>query len=813
MSYLLKNKNQGEQEKTIENNEDSTKETQNNLKKIEINAKRESACKKLDEEVPNAGNKLVHLLKDHNIATYMNMEEILDKGNKILINQPTGTGKSYLAAQYIYNFGERKKILYLTPGTAITSHFEEILKDNKIPTDNITFSTYQNLKKFKDDKFDIIICDEAHHLGDNSWKDGVSKILENQSSTKLIGLTATINRYDGFDITEFFDENVIKLTLLQAYEREILPIPNYFLCEVSYNNFGDNENSINERIRIISDKLKELENSSDCNFSEDKIQELKNNLNSLEKSYDEIKKEIPTDDRIGDEVIYKVLTTLKNEKLATDPFNSKLIVFCPPGKVRDGEGNKEEKIIDYVKRTIEESLSKCANIKNVKTYYMHSDKYEKENNEALKNFKNDKSEGLKILFNIGMISEGVHIDDLNGVVMIRPTNSEVVYLQQLGRILDSKKTSTPFVIDCCCNYMSMAAKNKDMNQYLENYLIETFGDSESEDSEEQEKERNTAKELTKMIHFFLNAKEVNPLDLLERLENFEKELKISALPVQRFIKTLKEIKQEHPEIYTKCCDKDGKFYSTRPASKSLKELLGDEEYEQFSRDFSQTKYIFNGKQPGYISDEDREFLEEHINFNFNFNFKSVSSPQVQRFIKTLKEIKQERPEIYDSCCDKDGKFYCTLPAKELLGEKYEQFSRDFSDTKKIFNGKESGNISDEDREFLEEHVNFNYKSVYKSVSSPPVQRFIKTLKEIKQEHPEIYTKCCDKDGKFYRTVPVKELLGEKYEQFSRDFKETKYIFNGKTKRNGKLVGNISDEDREFLEKYVNCEQNQSFSQS
>jgi superfamily II DNA or RNA helicase len=721
MSYLLKNKNQGEQEKTIENNEDSTKETQNNLKKIEINAKRESACKKLDEEVPNAGNKLVHLLKDHNIATYMNMEEILDKGNKILINQPTGTGKSYLAAQYIYNFGERKKILYLTPGTAITSHFEEILKDNKIPTDNITFSTYQNLKKFKDDKFDIIICDEAHHLGDNSWKDGVSKILENQSSTKLIGLTATINRYDGFDITEFFDENVIKLTLLQAYEREILPIPNYFLCEVSYNNFGDNENSINERIRIISDKLRELENSSDCNLSKDKIQELKNNLNSLEKSYDEIKKEIPTDDRIGDEVIYKVLTTLKNEKLATDPFNSKLIVFCPPGEVRDGEGNKEEKIIVYVKRTIEESLSKCANIKNVKTYYMHSDKYEKENNEALKNFKNDKSEGLKILFNIGMISEGVHIDDLNGVVMIRPTNSEVVYLQQLGRILDSKKTSTPFVIDCCCNYMSMAAKNKDMNQYLENYLIETFGDSESEDPEEQEKERNTAKELTKMIHFFLNAKEVNPLDLLERLENFEKELKIKAIPVQRFIKTLKEIEKERPEIYDSCCDKDKKFYSTAPASKSLKELLGDEEYEHFKDNFSYTKAIFNGKQPGYISDEDREFLEEHV----NFNYKSVSSPSVQRFIKTIKEIQEERPEIYDSCCDKDGKFYSTAPASESL----------------------------------------------------------------------------------------KKLLGDKkYEQFKNDFKETKRIFNGKTRRNGKRCGNITDEDREFLEKYVNCELNQSFSQ-
>ena len=36
-----------------------------------------------------------------------------------------------------------------------------------------------------------------------------------------------------------------------------------------------------------------------------------------------------------------------------------------------------------------------------------------------------------------MLNEGLHVEDISGVIMLRPTDSRIIYLQQLGRALSS----------------------------------------------------------------------------------------------------------------------------------------------------------------------------------------------------------------------------------------------------------------------------------------------------------------------------------------------------------------------------------------
>ena len=71
-------------------------------------------------------------------------------------------------------------------------------------------------------------------------------------------------------------------------------------------------------------------------------------------------------------------------------------------------------------------------------------------------FRNDKDSGaLKLLFCIDMLNEGVHFDDIDGVIMLRATQSANVFYQQLGRALAcSESNKHPVIFDIVNNFES-----------------------------------------------------------------------------------------------------------------------------------------------------------------------------------------------------------------------------------------------------------------------------------------------------------------------------------------------------------------------
>ena len=86
-------------------------------------------------------------------------------------------------------------------------------------------SKVEILEKFQPDEFDTIIIDEVHRAGAESYQ----RIMEYFKPKFWLGMTASPDRTDGFDIYELFDHNIAyEIRLQQALEENLLCPFHYF---------------------------------------------------------------------------------------------------------------------------------------------------------------------------------------------------------------------------------------------------------------------------------------------------------------------------------------------------------------------------------------------------------------------------------------------------------------------------------------------------------------------------------------------------------------------------------------------------------
>ena len=78
-----------------------------------------------------------------------------------------------------------------------------------------------------------------------------------------------------------------------------------------------------------------------------------------------------------------------------------------------------------------------------------------ETSAAFEEFKRDKSENLKLLFCIDMLNEGIHVEDVSGVILLRPTISPIIYKQQIGRALSASQKNNAVIFDVVMNIESL----------------------------------------------------------------------------------------------------------------------------------------------------------------------------------------------------------------------------------------------------------------------------------------------------------------------------------------------------------------------
>ena len=154
------------------------------------------------------------------------------------------TGKTYASA-FALREENPKKVLFLVHREQIakqaiksykkvfgaTKTFGLLSGNEKNYNADYLFSTMQMMSKddilarFKKDEFQTIVIDEAHRVGANSYQ----KILDYFEPEFWLGMTASPERTDDYDVYEAFDHNIAyEIRLQQALEENLLCDFHYF---------------------------------------------------------------------------------------------------------------------------------------------------------------------------------------------------------------------------------------------------------------------------------------------------------------------------------------------------------------------------------------------------------------------------------------------------------------------------------------------------------------------------------------------------------------------------------------------------------
>ncbi|MFT4185972.1 MAG: DUF3427 domain-containing protein [Micrococcaceae bacterium] len=121
----------------------------------------------------------------------------------------------------------------------------------------------------------------------------------------------------------------------------------------------------------------------------------------------------------------------------------------------------------------------------------------KTRNEAIASLQSDDPESLDYIFTVDLFNEGVNIPEVNQVIMVRPTESAIIFVQQLGRGL-RKSLNKDFVvvIDIIGNYQN------DKKSYL--IPIALTGSKKSD--------KDTARRITREANKYLTGESTIWLD-------------------------------------------------------------------------------------------------------------------------------------------------------------------------------------------------------------------------------------------------------------------------------------------------------------
>ncbi|MGL5053576.1 MAG: DEAD/DEAH box helicase [Cetobacterium sp.] len=337
-----------------------------------------------------------------------NLEKLRSEKKRGLLISATGTGKTFLSA-FDVKAANPKKVLFLAHRKTILdkakSSFDEILENKEIVFAMIqTLSKKNNLEKYKKDNFDYIIIDEVHHSGAKSYQD----VINYFTPKFLLGMTATPERGDDFDIYELFDHNIAyEIRLHDALEEGLL-------CPFHYFGISD--------IAIDGEEISEKTSLKDL-----LIDERVNHIIEKSKYYG-----------YSGETLHGLIFVSKVEEakiLAQKLIEKKIKAVALTGQTTDME--RERSI------------------------------------EALENGE------IEYLVTVDIFNEGVDIPCVNQVIFLRPTESSIVYIQQLGRGLRKNKNKEYVVIlDFIGNYQknflipSAIAQNNSYNRdFMKMFLI------------------------------------------------------------------------------------------------------------------------------------------------------------------------------------------------------------------------------------------------------------------------------------------------------------------------------------------------------
>ena len=319
-----------------------------------------------------------------------------------LVIAATATGKTYMSAFDVQQFNPERMLFIVHREDILIKAKESFRKilGSKINTGILSgnhkdfnakylFTTIQSLNnhyhRFGQNTFDYIVVDEAHHAVAESY----IKMLDYFKPKFILGMTATPERTDGFQLFSLFKNNIaLEIRLYDAIESDLV---------VPFHYFG----------------ITEAEGIDLSTVDENDAMAITRKLS----------------------VHHRVTYIIEKLKLyGHDGGKLKTLGFC--ASLEHAQYMKEE----FNKLGIRSEFLSGANSVDERTNTVLS----LESNEI---------DSIEVIFSVDVFNEGIDIPSVNTVLMLRPTNSPIIFIQQLGRGLrkfDDKNFVT--VLDFIGNY-------------------------------------------------------------------------------------------------------------------------------------------------------------------------------------------------------------------------------------------------------------------------------------------------------------------------------------------------------------------------
>ncbi len=326
-----------------------------------------------------------------------NLKKILAAGEKrALLISATGTGKTYASAFAMRELGFRRVLFLVHRGQLARQtrkSYEKVFANSvsmglvgagyhEYEADYV-FATVQTLNRdehllqYAKDAFDCIILDEAHHVPADTYR----KIMDHFTPKLWLGMTATPDKRDdnveGRNVYEIFNYQIAyEIRLQQAMEENLLCPFHYFgITDLSM--IGDEEAARDFNMLTSDERVRHIVNQADYyGYSGDKV---------------------------------------------------KGLIFCSNIKETEELSAKFNQI------------NNPATGKNFRTVALNGSASEQERQDAFERLAMNEDESsedrqpLDYIFSVEILNEGVDIVEVNQVIMLRPTQSPIVFIQQLGR--------------------------------------------------------------------------------------------------------------------------------------------------------------------------------------------------------------------------------------------------------------------------------------------------------------------------------------------------------------------------------------------
>lgn len=377
-----------------------------------FNKKIKAQEKKLNEKEVKPNIMQVQALK--------NLESLRSYAKRGLLISATGTGKTYLSGFDVKN-AKAERVLFIAHRKTILSKaketFETIIKDKKmgIYDGNMgeedylfamiqTMSKKEHLEKFPKDYFDYIIIDEVHHGGAKSYQ----SLINYFTPRFMLGMTATPERGDNFDIYELFHHNIAyEIRLHDALREELLCPFHYFgISDIEVDGELITEKTVVKKLTADERVNHIIEKSRFYGYSGDKLHGL-------------------------------IFVSRVEEAIELTEKMKNRGIRCEVLTGEDSDNKREKTILDLEEGRIE------------------------------------------YIITVDIFNEGVDIPCINQVILLRPTESSIVYIQQLGRGLRKYEGKEYVVIlDFIGNYeknflipVAVSQDNSYDKEYMKRFIM------------------------------------------------------------------------------------------------------------------------------------------------------------------------------------------------------------------------------------------------------------------------------------------------------------------------------------------------------